>query len=140
MEKSIMKEAYSVGYGKPPKEYQFKKGQSGNPKGRPRKTKSFHELVAEELNENITTTINGKNKRLSKKEALIRKVFDKAIKTGDLKYTKWLLDLDEQNKNLKPEFNIDEHDEHALKRFMDRIGITTDTEKTMNDKDKDDKQ
>lgn len=26
-----------VGYGKPPKEYQFKKGQSGNPKGRPKK-------------------------------------------------------------------------------------------------------
>lgn len=26
-----------VGYGRPPKEYQFKKGQSGNPKGRPKK-------------------------------------------------------------------------------------------------------
>ena len=29
----------SVGYGCPPAEYRFKKGQSGNPKGRPRKSK-----------------------------------------------------------------------------------------------------
>lgn len=28
---------YEVGYGKPPKQYQFKKGQSGNPRGAPRK-------------------------------------------------------------------------------------------------------
>ena len=27
-----------IGYGKPPKEYQFKKGQSGNPGGRPKNT------------------------------------------------------------------------------------------------------
>ena len=25
---------YNIGHGKPPKEYQFKKGKSGNPKGR----------------------------------------------------------------------------------------------------------
>ena len=30
------KRAYRVGYGRPPKEYQFKPGQSGNPKGRPK--------------------------------------------------------------------------------------------------------
>lgn len=31
---------YEVGYGKPPKSKQFKKGQSGNPKGRPKKLKA----------------------------------------------------------------------------------------------------
>lgn len=32
--------AYTVGFGKPPKDHQFKPGQSGNPRGRPKKTKS----------------------------------------------------------------------------------------------------
>ena len=36
-----MSDDYEVGYGKPPKDKQFKKGQSGNPKGRTKGTKNF---------------------------------------------------------------------------------------------------
>lgn len=35
-----MDKEYEIGYGKPPKEYQFKKGQSGNKKGRPKNSKN----------------------------------------------------------------------------------------------------
>jgi Family of unknown function (DUF5681) len=33
----LSKDYYEIGYGKPPKAYDFQKGQSGNPRGRPRK-------------------------------------------------------------------------------------------------------
>ena len=38
-----------VGYGKPPKHSRFKKGQSGNPRGKPRGTKNSATLLRQAL-------------------------------------------------------------------------------------------
>ena len=65
-----------VGYGKPPKHSQFKKGQSGNPGGRPRKLKSMKELLAEGLNSEVT--VNGKV--MTKIELLVVSLVNDAIK------------------------------------------------------------
>jgi len=66
---------YEVGKGKPPKVSQFKKGQSGNPKGRKRKATivdmSARELVAEAVNEMIPVTIRNRAVFLPKKYAII---------------------------------------------------------------------
>lgn len=45
MDEKKPKDNEAVGYGQPPKESQFKKGQSGNPSGRPPKTLG-HESIA----------------------------------------------------------------------------------------------
>lgn len=42
---------YAVGYGRPPVETQFKKGQSGNPRGRPPKARGQVEIATKVLNE-----------------------------------------------------------------------------------------
>jgi hypothetical protein len=51
----------AVGYRRPPRNRQFKPGQSGNPTGRPKGAKNFATALAEELDAPITATENGKN-------------------------------------------------------------------------------
>ena len=46
-----MTEDYEIGYGRPPKSRQFKKGRSGNPKGRPKGSLNLKTIVRRELAE-----------------------------------------------------------------------------------------
>jgi hypothetical protein len=86
MESSNLEPGYSTGYGKPPRDRQFKPGQSGNPKGRPKGAKNFATVFAEELRASIEVTENGKRKRISKQRAIAKRTINKAV-TGDTKST-----------------------------------------------------
>ena len=64
----------------PPAEHRFRKGQSGNPKGRPRKAKernpSAFEVV---LEKSLAVTIGGKIHELTVEEALQHKTYQDAL-------------------------------------------------------------
>jgi hypothetical protein len=77
---------YEVGHGKPPKGTQFKPGQSGNPKGRPKGSKAITTLVHDELKVRIAVSEGGVTKRMSKGEAIVKRLFSGALK-GDLRAT-----------------------------------------------------
>ena len=64
-------DGYTVGYRRPPVEHQFKKGQSGNPGGRPRKMKvtGFPDLLRAELAKTVRLKINGVEKVMTNAEA-----------------------------------------------------------------------
>jgi hypothetical protein len=47
-------EADAVGYKRPPREHQFRPGQSGNPSGRPKGARNFKSELREELGELVT--------------------------------------------------------------------------------------
>jgi uncharacterized protein DUF5681 len=81
---SEKKKDYEVGFGKPPKSGQFKKGQSGNRKGRPKGARGLKTDLKAELSEMVTFTENGRQRNLSKQRLMIKQLAAKAVK-GDLR-------------------------------------------------------
>ena len=83
---------YEVGYGKPPKHTQFKQGQSGNPKGRPKHARGLKTDLRDELSGRITITENGKTITLTKQRLMVKQLTNAAMK-GDLRAIHRLSDL-----------------------------------------------
>jgi len=81
---------YQVGYGRPPKHGQFKKGQSGNPKGRPKGAKNFRTEVEEILRSTVTVKHAGKPKSVRTIKAALMRLKEKALK-GDQRALEHLL-------------------------------------------------
>lgn len=79
-----------VGYGKPPKAYRFKPGQSGNPSGRPKGVKNEITIMRELLGQKVTITVRGRPKRITLLEALHRRALEDGLK-GDLKSIAFIL-------------------------------------------------
>jgi hypothetical protein len=69
-----------AGYRQPPKDTRFKKGQSGNPCGRPKKLSSFKADLTAELQEKLVVVENGKQRRVSKQRAFAQTLIAAAIK------------------------------------------------------------
>jgi hypothetical protein len=83
---------YEVGYRKPPKATRFQKGTSGNPKGRPKGAKNLATLLDQAINERVSANVNGKPRRISKLQAAITQVVNRAA-AGDPKFLRQLFDL-----------------------------------------------
>lgn len=75
---------YKVGPGKPPRQHQFKPGQSGNPRGRPKGARGFNALVRDILSEKISVNTKRGSRRMAAIELLLRRSLEIALK-GDLR-------------------------------------------------------
>ncbi|MBV8474117.1 MAG: hypothetical protein JO234_11930 [Hyphomicrobiales bacterium] len=82
-----------VGYGRPPKHTQFKKGNRANPRGRGAAQRGdLAEAVRETLSTKVEISQGGRKRRVTRGEANILALFDKARK-GDAAAADRLLDL-----------------------------------------------
>ena len=83
---------YAVGYGKPPGHTRFKKGQSGNPKGRMAGAKNLSTLLSEVLNEGVVVTENGRRRKTTKRKVIVTQLVNRSA-TADPRALKMLLDI-----------------------------------------------
>ena len=83
---------YTVGYCKPPKSGQIKKGERRNPKGRPKGSKNLKTDLLEELGEMLRVHEGGREHRISKQRALIKTQVARALNGNDRAAAK-ILDL-----------------------------------------------
>ena len=75
---------YEVGFGKPPAATKFKKGQSGNPKGRPKGKRNAATVIIRALDAKVIINENGRRREITKFEAAITQLANKAA-SGDLR-------------------------------------------------------
>ncbi len=83
---------YEVGYKKPPKRTRFKRGRSGNPKGRPKGAKNLRTELAEELQERVLIREGGKPRRVSKQRAMLKRLAEKALQ-GDTRAASLIVNM-----------------------------------------------
>ena len=86
---------YDVGYSRPPVETRFRKGSSGNPRGRPKGSKSAKALLELALSAPVTITEGGMPKVIEQRTALFKALVAKAIK-GDTRSAALVIKLMDQ--------------------------------------------
>ena len=107
-----MPDDYDVGYKKPPIKTQWKKGQSGNLKGRPKGTKNLRTALKEELQEKIVVREGGQKKTITKQCATVKGLVSKAMK-GDVRAFNAIsnqLKTDEEKEEQVIQIVVDEQD------------------------------
>ncbi len=130
-----------IGYGRPPKKYQFKKGQSGNPGGRPKKSRSTDDTIIKSLRKRVPARINGKPVNADVLDAIIMAQTEKALK-GDTKAAKFLMDMNHQaeqrryyaetamdylNKQITKALHKATYDPKAAQKIFDHVRAFADT-------------
>jgi uncharacterized protein YdaL len=117
----------NVGYKRPPTATRYVKGQSGNPKGRPKGSKNLRAVLAEELSQRVTVNNHGKKKRLSVQSVMLKQVLQKAA-AGDLKAASMVLriiqQVDPDHATAPQNQPISERDDKILADFLQRKGIS----------------
>jgi hypothetical protein len=113
---------YKIGRGRPPLETRFRKGRSGNPRGRPRGAKTLLKTLFEVLNERVEVTADGPPRKVTRRRLGLIALADQFAR-GDPSAVKIVIGLTERR--LPPEpvaaVALDADDRKAVEDFIARL-------------------
>jgi len=114
-----------LGYCNPPEHTRFQKGQSGNPQGRPKGSLNMGTVLERTLREKVIINENGRRKTITKLEAAIKQLTNKAA-SGELKAFQLLAALlraaeERTIQAATPSSSLDEVDEKVLLGILRRL-------------------
>jgi len=115
----------NVGRGHPPKHAQFRKGMSGNPKGRPKGSKNLTTLLREAADDQVFATIDGEKRKISKLQATTMQLATKAA-SGDQaamkQFLEWMDEIEARAAAAKPsQFPLSEADIEVIRATYERM-------------------
>ena len=131
--------ANSVGYGTPPVHSRFKKGTSGNPRGRPKGRLNFATVLLKTLREKVVINENGRRTIITKLEASVKQLVNKAA-AGDLRALSHLIGItltaEQSAEEMVPQEVLSEIDKkvmfNILKRYDQSLKEAVEHEKNSN--------
>ena len=114
-----------VGRGKPPKHTQFRKGETGNKRGRPKGSKNLATLMMQAAQNPVTATIGGKKRTISTLHATTMQLATRAA-GGDpksmAKFLDWVDKIESRAAATKPtQFPLSEPDLEVLRAAYERM-------------------
>lgn len=123
---------YDVGYRRPPKRTQFKPGQSGNPRGRPKGTNNLKTDLIDELGEKIIVREGDRSQNVSKQRAVVKSLVAHTLKgdarSGNILISMMMRLLETGEGAPEEDDGLDGDEISILKAFEDRARRQPDDE------------
>jgi hypothetical protein len=111
--------------GNPPKHTQFRKGTSGNPRGRPKGSKNLSTYIMEAARDQVSATVAGKTRKISKIQATAMQLATKAA-GGDHaamgRFLDWVDEIETRAASVKPaQFPLSAPDIEVIREVYERM-------------------
>jgi hypothetical protein len=111
--------------GNPPKHTQFRKGTSGNPRGRPKGSKNLSTYLMEAARDQVTATVGGRTRTISKLQATTMQLATKAA-DGDQaaigRFLDWVDEIETRAASVKPtQFPLSAPDIEVIRAAYERM-------------------